>query len=168
MNAIFTRVSVRKWQDTPVEPHKLERILRAAMAAPSAGNQQPWQFYIVRGREMLEKLSQISEYAGCMAGAKLAIVNVCDASGCRFPQVAPLDLAACTENEWLQAADEGLGAVWIGVAPFADRVARVNELLALPKGQEAFSILALGYPGVEKTPKDRYDPSRIHEAEGSR
>lgn len=47
MNNLFTRVSIRKYQPTPVEPEKLEAILRAAMQAPSAANQQPWEFYVV-------------------------------------------------------------------------------------------------------------------------
>ena len=47
MNNLFTRVSIRKYQPKPVEPDKLEAILRAAMQAPSAANQQPWEFYVV-------------------------------------------------------------------------------------------------------------------------
>ena len=46
MDSIFHRVSIRKFQDKPVEPEKIEKLLRAAMAAPSAGNQQPWEFYV--------------------------------------------------------------------------------------------------------------------------
>ena len=51
MNEIFHRISVRKFEEREVEPEKIERILRAAMAAPSARNQQPWEFYVVTDRE---------------------------------------------------------------------------------------------------------------------
>ena len=59
MNTIFTRVSIRKFQDRPVEPEKLEKLLRAAMAAPSAKNHQPWEFYVVKNRDIIERLSEV-------------------------------------------------------------------------------------------------------------
>ena len=55
MNEIFKRVSVRKYQDRAVEPEKITRLLRAAMAAPSAANQQPWEFYVVTNRDKIRK-----------------------------------------------------------------------------------------------------------------
>ena len=57
MDSIFHRVSIRKFQDKPVEPKKIEKLLRAAMAAPSAGNQQPWEFYVVTNRDLIQKLA---------------------------------------------------------------------------------------------------------------
>ena len=54
MNEIFQRVSIRRFEDRPVEREKLEALLRAAMAAPSARNQQPWEFYVVTDRALLE------------------------------------------------------------------------------------------------------------------
>lgn len=57
MNSIFHRVSVRKFQEKEVESDKLELILRAGMQAPSAYNLQPWEFYVVRNREVINELS---------------------------------------------------------------------------------------------------------------
>ena len=57
MDAIFHRTSLRKYQETPVEAEKIETLLRAAMAAPSACNQQPWEFYVVRNKEKIKELS---------------------------------------------------------------------------------------------------------------
>ena len=65
MDAIFHRTSIRKYQETPVEAEKIETLLRAAMAAPSACNQQPWEFYVVRNKEKIKELSEASPYAGC-------------------------------------------------------------------------------------------------------
>ena len=155
---IFERRSVRKFAAREVEAEKLEAVLRAGMAAPSAGNQRPWEFYIVRDREKLEALSQISRYAG-----PVAIVAVCDPVGKRFAEVAPTDMAICTEHLWLGAVSEGLGGVWIGVYPFEDRVKTANRILGIPAGQFVFSVLPLGYPAEEKAPEDRFDPARIHE-----
>ena len=64
MNSIFSRVSIRKYKDKPVEKEKTEAILRAAMQAPSAVNQQPWEFYVVTSKEKLEALSHVSPYSG--------------------------------------------------------------------------------------------------------
>ena len=74
MNEIFKRISVRKFEDRPVEQEKIEQILKAAMAAPSAGNQQPWEYYVVRDRETILALSKCSPYSGCAANAPAVIV----------------------------------------------------------------------------------------------
>ena len=75
MNEIFHRISVRKYEDTPVEPDKIEQLLRAAMAAPSAFNQQPWEFYVVTNRALIEQLSTVTPYAGCAKNAPVVIVS---------------------------------------------------------------------------------------------
>ena len=75
MNNIFTRVSIRKYQDRPVEKEKTEAILRAATQAPSAANQQPWEFYVVTNKEKLEALSKVHPYAGMTKNAPAAIVS---------------------------------------------------------------------------------------------
>ena len=72
MNSIFHRISVRKYQDRPVEKEKIEKILRAAMQAPSATNQQPWEFYVVTDKKKLEALSQVHPYAGMTKDAPAA------------------------------------------------------------------------------------------------
>lgn len=162
METIFKRVSIRKYESHPVEQEKIEKVLAAAMAAPSAGNQQPWEFHVVRDRDMLLKLSQISKYSSPVASAPAAIVNVCDKQGRRFAEVAPVDMAICTEHEWLEATDLGLGAVWIGVYPFEERIKAVNKILALPEGRYAFSILTLGYPAETRQQQDRFDKKRIY------
>ena len=163
MDAIYKRVSIRKWTDREVEAEKLNEVLRAAMQSPSAGNQQPWEFIIVRDKETLKKLSEISKYSGPLADAHLAIVNVCCPEGKRFAEVAPVDMAICTEHEWLAASDLGLGAVWIGVAPFEDRIKKAGEILNIPENKYVFSIMPIGYAAEEKVQQDRFDASRITE-----
>lgn len=66
INEIFHRTSIRKYQNKSVENDKIEKILQAAMAAPSAGNQQPWEFYVVKDKTTLDKLSKINPYASCL------------------------------------------------------------------------------------------------------
>lgn len=162
MKEIFQRVSVRRFADRAVDEDKIEQVLRAAMAAPSAGNQQPWDFYVVTSKEKLQALSQVSPYAGCAAHAPMAVVSAYRLEGCRFPQYAQIDLAIAMENLWLAAQSLGLGGVWLGVAPEEDRMAKVEKILPIAPGQRAFAIFPMGYPAEEKEQQNRFNADRIH------
>ncbi len=162
MKEIFHRVSVRKFENRPVENDKIEQVLRAAMAAPSAGNQQPWDFYVVTSKEKLQALSQVSPYAGCAAGAPMAIVAAYRQDGCRFPQYAQIDLAIAMQNIWLAVDSLGLGGVWLGIAPEQDRMEEVEKILPIEAGQRAFAVFPMGYPAEQKSQQGRFKPERIH------
>ncbi len=167
MDEIFARHSVRKFLPTVVEEEKVEKMLRAAMAAPSAGNQQPWEFYVVRDKRIIQDLAHCSPYAGCAANAPIAIVVCSRDYNQRFPDFVPIDLSAAVENILLEAVHLGLGAVWLGVSPYKAREIVVRRALGIPDGLTAFAIVSFGYPkesvAVDKRIReDRYDPSRIH------
>lgn len=162
MNEIFHRVSIRKYKNRPVEKDKILQILRAGMQAPSAGNQQPWEFYVVTDREKIKALSQTHQYAGCAAGAPVLIVPVYRKEGLWIPEYAQIDMSIAQENMWLETDSIGLGGVWLGIAPQRDRMDKVAEILELPDTVEPFSIFVLGYPAETREQKDRYDESRIH------
>jgi nitroreductase len=164
MNAIFKRTSVRAYQDKAVEDEKVELLIRAAMAAPSAGNQQPWEFYIVTDKNKLEKLSKCSPYAGCAKEAPMAIVN-CYRKELRMPEYAEIDMSACTENILLEAEELGLGAVWLGIAPLKERMKLVGEIIGVPDEMEVFAIIPCGYPVKNAEQQNRYDEARIHYVE---
>lgn len=162
METIFKRISVRKYEDKPVEQEKIERILRAAMAAPSAGNQQPWEYYVVRDRETIKRLSECSPYSGCAAGAPMVIVPCLKTEGLMFPEIGEIDLSITTENILLEITELGLGGVWLAVAPFEDQIAKVDAVLGIGKKLHAFALVPLGYPAEDRPRQDRYDESRIH------
>ena len=163
MNEIYTRVSIRRFTDEPVEEEKLQAILRAAMQAPSATNQQPWEFYVVTNKEKLIALSESHRYAGCAANAPAAIVPVYRKKGLWLPEYAHIDMAIAQENMWLMTDALGLGGVWLGIAPQQERMAALREILELPDNLEAFSIFVLGYPaGAKKAQENRFDENRIH------
>lgn len=107
MADLFHRVSIRKYQEKKVEPEKLDYILRASMAAPSACNQQPWEFYIVEDPEILEELSETTPYAKLTAKAPMAIVTAYRKE-CTAPAYAQIDLSICMENMWLATDEVGL------------------------------------------------------------
>lgn len=162
MNEIFKRISVRKYADQAVEKEKIEQLLRAAMAAPSAGNQQPWEFYVVTDKEKIKKLSESSPYAGCAAGAPVVIVPCYRTEGLRFPEFDTIDLSIATENILLEIVSQGLGGVWLAVAPVKERMEKVEEVLGIGDDLHAFALVPLGYPAEERPQQDRFDAARIH------
>ena len=161
MKEIFERVSIRKFTTQPVEKEKIIAILRAAMAAPSAGNQQPWEFYVVGDRRMLEALSQVSPYAGCTKTAPAAIVSVYREK-LWAPAYAQIDMSIAMENLWLACGEQGLGGVWLGIAPIEERMEAVEKILCLPEGLRAFAVFPLGYPAESRKQQNRFDENRIH------
>lgn len=161
MADLFHRVSIRKYQDRPVEREKIVEILRAAMAAPSAKNQQPWEFYVITKKDTLEKLSKASPYAGMTANAPVAIISAYR-KDCDVPCYADIDMSIAMENLWLKTDEIGLGGVWIGIAPIEERMELVHKMLDLPENVKVFSMFALGYPAETRPQQDRFDPGRIH------
>lgn len=161
MNSIFHRVSIRKYQEKKIEQEKVEQLLRAAMAAPSACNQQPWEFYVVTDKNVIEKLSKTSPYAGCAKDAPLVFVPCYRKDGIA-PDYFEIDLSAAVENLLLQADALGLGAVWMGIAPDAGRMNAVREVLDIPQTLEPFALVPCGYPAEERPQENRYDESRVH------
>jgi nitroreductase len=162
---IFKRTSVRSYEDIPVEDEKIEKLLRAAMAAPSDGNQQPWEFYVVRDRRLLEGLAQCSPYANCVRNAPVAIVACYSEKKLRFKSFADIDMSAAVENILLEAVYLGLGAVWLGVSPIRMRMQFVKRLMGIPEELQPFAIIPFGYAKNVKDPRlkeDRFDPTRIH------
>lgn len=163
MNAIFTRRSVRQFSTKPVEDEKVEQLLRAAMQAPSAKNQQPWEFIVVKGAENLEKLSHFHTFASSMAGANFAVIVLCNNDRLTMAPAWQQDLGAATQNLLLEAADLGLGAVWYGTAPHENRIAFVRDFCNLSENLVPYSVVAVGYPKSETANHfiDRFDASRI-------
>ncbi|MBR0189236.1 MAG: nitroreductase family protein [Clostridia bacterium] len=161
MKSIYHRVSIRKFQDRPVEKEKTEAILRAAMQAPSAANQQPWEFYVITNKDILLELSKTSAYATAVRNAPAAIVSVYR-KDCYLPQYAEIDLSIAMENMWLETDAQGLGGVWLGVAPIEERMRAIEKILNIPPELRAFALFPYGYPAEERRQQNRFDLSRVH------
>lgn len=163
LQAILTRRSIRAFGSQLLTEEQVEQLLSAAMSAPSAGNQQPWQFIIIRERVRLDELAEILPYGKMLHQAPLGIV-VCGDT--RLEQYKKdywmLDCSAATQNILLAAHALGLGAVWIGVFPVAERVQRVSLACDLPGYIIPHCVVAVGYPAEEKAASKRYNPERIH------
>lgn len=168
IEAIARRKSIRNFADRKVEPEKVESLLRAAMRAPSAMNGQPWEFVIVDDPEVIQKLKSFSPFARPLKTAPLSIVvlerELLQRKVMGIAHMSAHDLGACTQNILLQAVEEGLGAVWMGVMQDGTMQKKLQEILQLPKGIKAFAVLAVGYPaeGVDMTIADRFEADRVH------
>jgi nitroreductase len=162
MKTIMTRRSIRTYEAEPVGPESVEVLLRAAMAAPSAGNQQPWRFVVVTDRAMLDRLSATSPYAGPLLRAPLAVVVCGETAGERHPGYWVEDCSAAMENLLLAAHASGLGAVWLGYHPNAERVELARDVLGLPESIVPLGIAAIGHPAEEREPIDRYREDFVH------
>lgn len=165
LDNIHSRRSVRAYTQREVTPGTLDTLMRAAMAAPSAVDRRPWRFVVVRDAALLDSMGAKLPYAGMVGGAPVAVV-IC---GQLAKNVAPeeqswmLDCSAATENLLLAAQAMGLGAVWTGVYPYADRVAVVSRLLDLPPDVIPLNVIPIGYPAEDPAPKQKYDRQNIHE-----
>jgi nitroreductase len=162
MDAILTRRSIRKYTDQPVSEDLVTDLLRAAMAAPSAGNQQPWQFVVVRDRAILDLVAAANPYGGMARQAQLAVIVCGDLERENREGFWIQDCAAATQNLLLAAHAAGLGAVWCGTYPREERVQGVRAAVGLPEQVIPFAVVPIGYPAERPEPGERYDPGRVH------
>ena len=161
-DAIARRRSIRRYKPDPVNDHLLHIILRAGCAAPSAGNEQPWHFLVIRSRNTLVSLAESHPYADMLREAPLAILLCADMGRVKHKDYWPQDCAAAAENMLLAAHGVGLGSVWVGVYPREARLAEVRRVISLPDTIIPFALLPVGLPAEEKAPEDRFDLQRVH------
>lgn len=160
IEAILTRRSVRKYTAQPVSDELVRELLQAAMSAPSAGNQQDWQFVVVRSRQVLDDMGRIHSHAP-VRGAPLAILVCGDLQRESHKGFWTQDCAAATQNLLLAAHARGLGAVWCGCYPREERAMGLRKLLALPEHIVPLALVVIGYPAEKKERQDRYDPAKV-------
>lgn len=164
IDTILSRRSIRRFQERSVERDVLQMVLRAAMQAPSAKNERPWEFLIVQERKMLQTLSCTDPYAGSVKNAPLAIILLCNREKYLKEDDTfwQQDMAAAAENLLLAAHGYGLGAVWLAIAPLQERIDFVARALGLPIGVVPFAMIPVGYPLREKAVEERYDAGRVY------
>ena len=161
--AIHGRRAIRQFVPGPVDDATIHRILSAAMSAPSAGNEQPWQFVVIHNRTTLSALSAAHPYAEMVQQAGCAILVCVDLKKVKYQDYWPADCAAATQNILLAVHGLGLGSVWVGVYPREARMNEIRKVITLPEHVLPFSLLPVGFPGETKPPEDRYRSERVHE-----
>jgi len=161
MNSIFTRTSIRNFLQQDVEDEKITTILKAAMAAPSAVNQQPWEFVVTKDKKVMMALAACSPYSTPLKTATCAFV-ICYKKDCMVPAYGQIDSAISAENMLLEIENQDLGGVLLGVAPIKKRMEKTKEVLNLDDKLEVFGIIACGYPTQKNAQQDRFDLNKVH------
>ncbi|MBN1151161.1 nitroreductase family protein [candidate division WOR-3 bacterium] len=162
MECILTRRSVRKYQNSKVENEPVQKILEAAMFAPSARNLRPWSFVVVDDRNILNKIAGAHPYSEMMYEAPLAVVVCADEEIQGNQGYWVQDCSAAIQNMLLAAHSLQLGSVWLGVYPREERIKAISEILELPQNIKPLGIVALGYPAEKPVQPRRYDTLKIH------
>lgn len=159
---ILTRRSVRRYTAQDVEEKDVRKLLEAGMSAPSAGNERPWHFVVIRDRGTLEAVMEFHPYAKMLKECAGAIMVCGDPSLEKYPGFWVQDCSAATENMLIMAVELGLGAVWLGIYPIEDRVRGLQKLVGVPEGVVPFALVPFGHPAEERKLVDRYDGDRVH------
>ena len=161
--AIQARRSIRKYAASGKIPRtNIDRMLEAAMLAPSACNSRPWEFFVVTNQAGREELAALHPYAKHLKDACVGIV-VCgrpDLQAGIGKGFWPQDCGAAIENLLLTAADLGYGACWCGIYP--------NELLSMQFGNYLqtdavpMALITVGIPAEQPERRGFYDSERVH------
>jgi len=175
IRTIMSRKSVRSFTDQPIPAEYRETMLKAAMAAPTGSNIQPWHFVVLTDKSQYEKVFENNFNMRIFNSAAAVVVFCADTTVTRPPRNNPDgepvtrpsgtwrdDLGACTENFLLAAESLGLGAVWTAGYPYSDRYASMKRELGIPDPILPYCAVAVGYPAGDEQPKDKWKPERIH------
>lgn len=161
MSVMMRRNSVRDFLDKPVEKDLITTLLESGMQAPNANNQQPWEFIVIDDKSIINELSKTSAGSRPLNSAPLCIIPMIK-PGDKSPLFNIQDLSAATVNILLEATNQGLGGVWIGVYPDPVRYKYIEKVLNITGDIHPFCMLAIGYPKSVKAIIKRYDESKVH------
>ena len=162
MDAIFERRSIRAYTSKSIADKQIKTLLKAGFCAPSARNEQPWHFIVVKDRVLLDAIPSFHQYSHMLAQAKAVIVVCGDTEIESNIDYLNQDCAAAIENILIEAQMLGLGAVWLGLHPRIKRVQGMRTLLDIPDTILPVGMVALGQPAEKKPPNDRYLAERVH------
>jgi nitroreductase len=143
---VRTRREVRDYLDKPISDQSLQIVLEAGRLAPSSKNSQPWHFIVVRDRETLKKLSELTPTGAHISNAPMAIAILMDAA--KLPEI---DGARAAQNMVLVAWELGIGSCW--VTNFYED--GVKDLLQAPQRMKLVTVMPFGYPAELKTKRKK-------------
>lgn len=163
---ILSRTSVRSFTDREVSVETIETLLKAAMAAPSAMNKQPWHFFVIKDKDVRLSIADVLEYGKqALRSAGCAVIVAGDRT--RFFEDAESvdywveDCSAAAENLLLAAHACGLGAVWCGVHPIKERERQLRLATQIDNRYVPMCIIPIGYPDTHHEPIDKWDPDKV-------
>jgi nitroreductase len=159
LDLIKRRRSIRRYTSETVSDEHIRQLLEAAMSAPSGRALDPWHFIVVHDAATRQKLAATHTFSDMCARAPVVLV-VCGDEKISDHWIS--DGAAATQNILLAATALGLGAVWVGIYPRAEREAYVREALGVPPHIRILCLIPVGHPDEEKPPRTRFNPERVH------
>jgi nitroreductase len=164
LGLIFGRRSIRLYSPEAVSEALIQKLLEAAMAAPSAAAKDPWRFVVVRNRQTLADIVAALPNGQMLAGAALGIAVCGELPAAHDQQLSYLlqDCSAAIENLLLAAHILGLGACWLGVHPREQRMNALKKILSLPPSVIPVACIAIGHPGEAKEPRTRFNRDYVH------
>lgn len=166
LEIIHERKSVRSFTDQQVSKEQVEILLKAAMAAPTARNIQPWEFVVVTERTLLDQLASELKTGKPLIQVSTAIVVASNqevvAAGSASPTSWIQDCSLASQNILLAAEAQGLGGLWIGIYPYEDRIQHVQKTLNLPSTIIPLNVIALGYSTGKDKAKVKWNPNKVH------
>jgi len=162
---LFSRRSVRAYEERPVPDELVTDLLEAAMAAPSACCKDPWEFVVIRDGATLAALAEKLPNAPMLPKAAAGIVVCGDLEKAHDGLLSYLlqDCSAAIQNILLAANALGLGACWLGIHPRDERIAHVSRVLGLPTHVLPVSAIAIGWPATAPPARTRYQPGVVHD-----
>jgi nitroreductase len=161
LDLLFERRSIRKYKTTPVEQEKVDKLIKAALLAPSSKGIRPWEFIVVEDKDNLNKLSMSKPHGSTfLCGAALGIVVIADTTK---NDVYIEDTSIASVIIQLQAEAMGLGSCWIQIRNrmHDDKVTAeeyIREILAIPENYSVEAIISIGYPDESKR---AYEESKL-------
>jgi nitroreductase len=164
LGLIFGRRSIRLYSEGAVSEAAVQKLLEAAMAAPSAAAKDPWRFVVVRNRRTLAALAAALPNGQMIGSAALGIAVCGDLQAAHDQQLSYLlqDCSAAIENLLLCAHLLGLGACWLGVHPREQRMNSLKQILSLPASVIPVACISIGCPGEAKEPRTRFASDYVH------
>ncbi len=157
LEGIYSRRSIRKFTDQPVEENDILEIIKAGMWAPSGLNNQPWRFVIIRDSGIRNSIAGLTHYRGVIENAPVCIAVFIDRDAMYDDTKDHQAMGACIQNMLLAAHALSLGAVWLG--EILKNAEAVRVLLEIPETMELMAVIALGYPVSRDQQSQRKDIS---------
>lgn len=161
--AIYKRRSVRSFLEKEVDEQIIRALLEDAMAAPSACNKQPWEFYVIRNKDKQDQIKSKIMYSKFNSPIMIIVAGNNDFTLTKDSNDFWIqDASAAIENILLSAVSFGLGTCWCGLYPVEKRVQRVKEILELPENIIPLGIIHIGYPDKDIEGRTQYNESKVH------
>jgi nitroreductase len=160
--ALLNRRSIRKYKDQKISKENLDKILRAAMYAPSAMNLHAWQFIVVDNKDVLIETIKSIPYAEMLRQSAMAIIVCGDSSVEKNESWLLQNCSAAIQNILLSSHGLGIGSCWIAIHGMEDVYQSIKAQFALPENIVPVSLISLGYPDEVLKAEERFKKDKIH------